>query len=67
LEVAVSLGEKLYLAMVVSLFMSFIVLMGTLCWLDGKDARIERRRAHAKSATAKNLGRFPSGGAVSRH
>lgn len=61
-----SLGEKLYLAMVVSLFLSFIVLMGTLCWLDGKNARTERRRAQAKPVE-KSTGGFAGGSAASQH
>jgi hypothetical protein len=40
-----SFGEKLYLVVIVSLFIAFIVLFGTLCWLDAKDERIKRRQA----------------------
>jgi hypothetical protein len=39
-----SFGEKLYLGMIVSLFIAFIVLFATLCWLDAKDERIKRRQ-----------------------
>jgi hypothetical protein len=37
-----SFGEKLYLVMIVSLFISFIVLLATLCWLDAKEEKIRR-------------------------
>lgn len=39
-----SFGEKIYLAMVISMFVSFIVLFGALCWLDAKDERVKRSR-----------------------
>lgn len=39
-----SLAEKIYLAMIVFMFVAFMVLMATLCWLDGKEDRIQRRR-----------------------
>ena len=42
-----SLGEKIYLAGVLFIFASFMVLMGTLCWLDAKNERIKRRRESA--------------------
>jgi hypothetical protein len=37
-----SFDEKLYLVMIVSLFVSFIVLFATLCWLDAKEEKIRR-------------------------
>jgi hypothetical protein len=37
-----SFGEKLYLVVIASLFISFIVLFATLCWLDAKDEKIKR-------------------------
>jgi hypothetical protein len=37
-----SFGEKLYLVVIVSMFISFIVLFATLCWLDAKDEKIKR-------------------------
>jgi uncharacterized membrane protein YcaP (DUF421 family) len=37
-----SLGEKLYLVMIVSLFISFIMLVATLSWLDAKEEKVRR-------------------------
>jgi hypothetical protein len=37
-----SFGEKLYLVVIASLFISFIVLFATLCWLDAKEEKIKR-------------------------
>jgi hypothetical protein len=46
-----SLGEKIYLAMVVFMFASFLIVMGTLSWLDARADRIQRRH-EAKGAPA---------------
>ena len=46
-----SFGEKVYLAGVLFAFGSFIVLMGTLSWLDAQDQRIKRRREKAKQSS----------------
>ena len=59
--------EKLYLAMVLFLFASFIVLMGVLSWLDLKDDRIRRRRAlhaAAQKTAAQKEAVVPGGAAV---
>ena len=45
-----SLGEKLYLAGILFLFASFMVVVGTLSWLDARDERINRRREKASQA-----------------
>ena len=37
-----SLGEKLYLVLIVSTFVSFGVLLGTLSWLDSKEEKVAR-------------------------
>jgi len=46
-----SLGEKLYLVMLGVLFVSFIVLFGTLCWLDARDEKMKRKAAIATQRT----------------
>ena len=61
-----SLGEKIYLAMVVSMFVMFMVLLATLSWLDAKDARLERRRQRALQ-TEHKPGTFIAGGATAHH
>jgi hypothetical protein len=53
MEATMSLAEKIYLSMVLFLFFGFMALMGTISWLDGKDARIQRRREKASKAAAK--------------
>jgi hypothetical protein len=47
-ENTVSIEEKIYLAGVLVVFATFIVIMGPLAWLDGRDERIKRRRERAK-------------------
>lgn len=61
-----SFGEKLYLAGVLFAFGSFIVLMGTLCWLDARDDRIKPRRERAKQASSSRPGTFIGAAAVHR-
>jgi high-affinity Fe2+/Pb2+ permease len=39
-----SLGEKLYLTMILVLFLSFGLLMASLCWLDAIEDKAQRRR-----------------------
>jgi len=39
-----SIEEKIYLAGVLVVFATFMIMMGSLTWLDGKDERIKRRR-----------------------
>ena len=46
-----SFGEKIYLAMVVFMFASFLIVLGTLSWLDAREDNI-RRRHEAKEAPA---------------
>ena len=58
-----SFGEKIYLTMVVFMFAMFIVLLGTLNWLDAKDARLQRRREKARQTTHKP-GAFIAGSAT---
>jgi len=60
-----SFGENIYLAGVLFLFASFIVMLGTLSWLDAKDARLQRRREKAREASAKP-GAFVSGAPAHR-
>ena len=36
--------EKIYLAGVLVVFATFMIMMGSLSWLDGRDERIKRRR-----------------------
>jgi hypothetical protein len=36
--------DKLALAGIVFVFVSFGLLMATVCWLDGKDERLRRRQ-----------------------
>ncbi|MDB5397592.1 MAG: hypothetical protein JWM91_5098 [Rhodospirillales bacterium] len=38
-----SLGEKIYLALVVVMFVSFGIVMGTLSWLDARNDKIRLR------------------------
>ncbi len=52
-----SLGEKVYLATILFMFVGFMVLMAVLSWLDAKDEWI--RKARASQAAAKK------GGAIS--
>jgi hypothetical protein len=59
-----SLAEKLYLAMILFLFGSFMVLMMTMAWLDAKDDRIRRRRARA--AAVQKDAPHPHGAAAHR-
>jgi hypothetical protein len=61
-----SLAEKMYLSMVLFVFLSFMVLMATMCWLDGKDDRIGRRRLRTK-AIASKPDRFSTSSAVPQH
>ena len=51
-----SLGEKLYLAVVVSTFASFIVLMGTLSWLDGREDKVRRKQTRDKALDNRQVG-----------
>ncbi len=44
-----SIGEKLYLVMAVSMFASFGILLAILSWLDSKDDRISRARARQQT------------------
>jgi hypothetical protein len=48
-----SFGEKIYLAMVVFMFGSFMVLLGTLSWLDAKEERVKRWRDRKNALAAK--------------
>jgi hypothetical protein len=59
-----SLGEKLYLAGILFLFASFMVLMGTLCWLDARDERIKRRREKATQVSSPKPEPFITGAAA---
>ncbi len=59
-----SFGEKIYLAGVLFAFGSFMVLMLTLTWLDGKDQRIARRRAKARQASPAKNEAFVTGAAL---
>ena len=59
-----SFGEKIYLAGVLFAFGSFMVLMSTLCWLDARDERIQRRREKAKQAAPAKDEAFVTGAAV---
>ncbi len=58
-----SFGEKVYLAGVLFAFASFMVLMGTLSWLDARDTRIQRRREKI-SQESKKPGAFVTGAAA---
>jgi hypothetical protein len=44
MEDIMSFGEKLYLGMVVGVFVSFGVLMVSLCWLDSIEDRAQPHR-----------------------
>lgn len=59
-----SFGEKIYLAGVLFAFGSFMVLMGTLSWLDARDDRIQRRREEANKALHAKDEAFITGAAV---
>jgi hypothetical protein len=59
-----SFGEEIYLAGVLFAFGSFMVLMLTLTWLDGKEQRIQRRREKAKHASSAKHETFVTGAAV---
>ena len=59
-----SFGEKIYLAGVLFAFGSFMVLMGTLSWLDARDERIKRRREKANKALPGKEEAFVTGAAV---
>ena len=48
-----SLMEKGYLTMVLFLFVSFMVLTGTLAFLDAKEGRIRKHRARRDASAAK--------------
>jgi hypothetical protein len=43
-ENPVSVDEKIYLAGVLVVFATFMLILGPLSWLDGRDERIKRRR-----------------------
>lgn len=47
-----SIGEKIYLAVVVLMFVSFMVLMVTLCALDARDEKLKRWRDRKSSLEA---------------
>lgn len=59
-----SFGEKVYLAGVVFAFGSFMVLMATLTWLDGRDERILRSREKAKQPSPAESKPFITGAAA---
>lgn len=59
-----TLGENLYLVMIVVLFSSFMVLLATLSWLDAKDEEIKRRRAHKAAFVTQ---RPPATGRTANH
>jgi len=63
-EDTMSFGEKVYLAGVLFAFGSFIVMMGTLSWLDARDERIKSRREKAKQASPVKHEAFVTGAAV---
>ena len=63
-ESVMSFGEKIYLVGVLFTFGSFIVMMGTLSWLDARDERIKRRREKAKQAASVKHEAFVTGAAV---
>jgi hypothetical protein len=46
-----SFGEGIYLAGVMFMFITFMAVVGTLSWLDAKDARVQRRREKAQQAS----------------
>ena len=46
-----SIEEKIYLAGVLVVFATFILIMGPLSWLDGRDERIKRRREKTMQRT----------------
>lgn len=47
-----SFGEKIYLAVVVSMFVSFAIMMVTLCALDARDEKLKRWRERKNSLEA---------------
>jgi len=59
-----SLGEKLYLAGILFLFASFMVVVGTLSWLDARDERIKRRREKANQIPSPKPEAFITGAAA---
>ena len=61
-----SFGEKIYLTGILFVFASFIVMVGTLSWLDARDERIKRRREKAKQASPVKHEAFVTGAAVHR-
>ena len=48
-----SIAEKLYLGMVLSLFFGFMALMVTLTWLDAKESRAKRAVPQRKATAGK--------------
>jgi len=42
-----SIEEKIYLAGVLVVFATFMLILGPLSWLDGRDERIKRRQEKA--------------------
>jgi hypothetical protein len=53
-----SIGEKLYLVLVVSMFTSFVVLTAILSWLDSRQDKA-RRHTRSVSMTVKKPGVLP--------
>ncbi len=47
-----SIGEMLYLGMVIAMFLGFLVLIATLSWLDVKESRVTDARREPASAKA---------------
>ncbi len=53
-----SLGEKLYLTVVMTMFVSFAILMATLCWLDAREDKIRRKQARTEALDNRQAGGF---------
>ena len=53
-----SLGEKLYLAVVMTMFVSFAVLMLTLCWLDAREGKVRRKQVRTEALDNRSSGNF---------
>ena len=53
-----SLGEKLYLAVVMAMFVSFAVLMVTLCWLDAREDKMRRKQIRTEALDNRQAGGF---------